>query len=455
MALQNITKTKDVLVTPKLIEVARVLVGKSLSLKEIKYINKGRLDLLSGIVLTISFSKDIDGLIKFEIQTQSGDIFTFVDNKKPLKKGKKNEGWNMFVADFNAVRLYIQGFCSPEKKALKLVRNLDLLNRLKIITVRNIEIYEKEIIEAFNFGQLISCVYDRVGKSIYALQIQSNVKKEPILDIKLQTQQVNQSSRPHIPLPIDLELEGNFTENQIFAFRKAAQRWGSIIHNNLTPITINGKRIEGISITARALEIDGPKKRLAQAGPTQLRPDSQLPVTGVMEFDSADLKLMEENGSLLNVIIHEMAHVLGFGTLWKQKGLLQGIGTNDPTFIGENSMREYAKLITETQPIEVPLENMGRAGTQYDHWREAVFGNELMTGFLGNLPNPLSRMTIASLQDIGYTCNYDMADIFQVPSRFELEISRDLRSKRSCQCCSICINKAPSILSTYKVSSNI
>ena len=36
--------------------------------------------------------------------------------------------------------------------------------------------------------------------------------------------------------------------------------------------------------------------------------------------------------------------------------------------------------------------------------------NELMTGFLGTGRNPLSRMTVAALQDLGYEVNYDAAE---------------------------------------------
>jgi hypothetical protein len=39
------------------------------------------------------------------------------------------------------------------------------------------------------------------------------------------------------------------------------------------------------------------------------------------------------------------------------------------------------------------------------HWRTTVFGNELMVGFLPSSP-ALSKVTVASLQDLGYTVNY-------------------------------------------------
>jgi hypothetical protein len=44
-----------------------------------------------------------------------------------------------------------------------------------------------------------------------------------------------------------------------------------------------------------------------------------------------------------------------------------------------------------------------------------VFGNELMTGFISGLPDPLSTVTIGSLQDMGYTVNYSMADSYTLP----------------------------------------
>ena len=44
------------------------------------------------------------------------------------------------------------------------------------------------------------------------------------------------------------------------------------------------------------------------------------------------------------------------------------------------------------------------------HWRETVFGNELMTGFIGAGSNPLSVLSVAAQEDIGYTVNYAGAD---------------------------------------------
>ena len=55
-----------------------------------------------------------------------------------------------------------------------------------------------------------------------------------------------------------------------------------------------------------------------------------LPYHGTMEFDTADLAAMEANGSLFFVIMHEMGHILGIGTLWSSKGLITGAGGTNP-----------------------------------------------------------------------------------------------------------------------------
>ena len=69
-----------------------------------------------------------------------------------------------------------------------------------------------------------------------------------------------------------------------------------------------------------------------------------------MEFDTADLARMELDGSLENVIFHEMGHVIGMGTIWEEKGLLEGAGTINPVFTGANAMREFAALIGADSP---------------------------------------------------------------------------------------------------------
>jgi hypothetical protein len=219
---------------------------------------------------------------------------------------------------------------------------------------------------------------------------------------------------------IDVVFLGGLTDRQMAAFKLAAKRWTTAIVGDLPDVTIDGQRINNLRITAQGSDIDGPGQILGQAGPTFLRPSNAgaaafLPATGEMQFDSADLAGMEADGTLNDVITHEMGHVIGIGTVWTKKHLLKGATTSNPTFQGANAMREYGALRSSATPLPVPVENTGGSGTRNSHWRDAVFKAELMTGFVNVGGNPMSRVTIASLQDLGYQVNMAAAQPYHLP----------------------------------------
>lgn len=221
---------------------------------------------------------------------------------------------------------------------------------------------------------------------------------------------------------IDVRFRGGLTPTQRAVFEVAAARWSEVIVGNLPEVTVDGTPIDDVLIDAQGIAIDGASGVLGQAGPTRLRNDSLLPATGIMEFDIGDLAQLEASGGLLNVIVHEMGHVLGIGTLWRAKNLLSGAGSPNPLFTGMNAMREFGRLTGNSAPVPVPVANTGGQGTRDGHWREIVFGSELMTGFLNPAFNPLSRLTIASLEDLGYAVNYAAADPYVLPSSLELAV---------------------------------
>ena len=139
-----------------------------------------------------------------------------------------------------------------------------------------------------------------------------------------------------------------------------------------------------------------------------------------MEFDTADLAALESSGKLRSTILHEMLHVVGFGIVWDDLGLSSGEGTVNSAFIGPQALA--AAIGYNGAPgtwAGVPVENcVGQTGcgggTQDSHWRETVFKNELMTGWLSGTSQPLSRTTAASLADLGYAVNLDAADAFDL-----------------------------------------
>jgi hypothetical protein len=134
-----------------------------------------------------------------------------------------------------------------------------------------------------------------------------------------------------------------------------------------------------------------------------------------MQFDTADISALADNGQLKLVILHEMAHVMGFGTIWDWLGLLSGQGTTNPRFNGPVATAEYNAIFGVSES-GVPVENGGGRGTAEAHWRASVLGNELMTGFMrSGGAAPISRVTVGHFADLGYTVDLDAADPFTPP----------------------------------------
>jgi len=114
-------------------------------------------------------------------------------------------------------------------------------------------------------------------------------------------------------------------------------------------------------------------------------------------------------------VLHEMGHILGIGTLWSyQRSLLMGRGTDDPFFTGLSAGQQFASLGgTASYPGgSVPVENSGSTGTRDAHWRRSIFSNELMQGYAQPGGMPMSRVTIASLSDLGYSVTYTGSDSY-------------------------------------------
>ena len=229
------------------------------------------------------------------------------------------------------------------------------------------------------------------------------------------------------PFAVTVRYLATPSPRQQLAVSNAVARWQSVLTRDLSDIPVNApvnscftgqpainERVDDILILVELVEIDGVGSVLGEAGPCYVRSDNGLPVLGHLKLDAADLRAMESSGTIDDVVLHEIGHVLGIGTLWPDKGLLQGKGTSDPSFLGANAIAEYRSLGGSL--ASVPVENSGGAGTRDGHWRESVFGNELMTGWVTRGGNPLSALTIASLIDMGYGANASAASGFALSS---------------------------------------
>jgi hypothetical protein len=225
---------------------------------------------------------------------------------------------------------------------------------------------------------------------------------------------------------VTLRLIGTMSDAQARAFVHAKERIEKIVVGDLAPVPVNytastlancggvaiQETIDDIVIFAEAKYIDGPGKVLGQAGPCFTRSARGLPFIGNMEFDTADLARLEANGALESVILHEMLHVIGFGTVWGQLGVLDKTLSTDPFFTGTGARAAFASQNggSAYAGTPVPVENTGGSATALSHWRDTVLRSELMTAGA----SPLSATTIGSLADIGYVVDPSQAEPFSL-----------------------------------------
>jgi len=256
-----------------------------------------------------------------------------------------------------------------------------------------------------------------------------------IYHARADAQRAREIAETESPFHIEVRFLGGLTDSQMQVFRDAADRWAQVIVGGLPDVQVDGEVIDDVVIDAQGIPIDGVGGILGQAGPRLVRPPGAgrhawLTIKGQMEFDTDDLATMEERGTLLDVITHEMGHVIGFtDTIWQRKGgLITGRDTPQWAFVGPRAMAEYGKLrdpatgepVGGGDPTPVPIEDQHGPGTRGSHWRETVFGNELMTGFVSASGNPLSRVTGGLFADIGYDVDLDACVPYELPSHLQL-----------------------------------
>ena len=229
------------------------------------------------------------------------------------------------------------------------------------------------------------------------------------------------------------------------AFDAAAAKWSSIVVGDLEDIVITGtdsmeaitvagnpcipvvknQTLDDVVIYAYVKPIDGARGVLGFATPIYLRDSDSTTINGCMTFDVEDMEMLATAGQLVATITHEMGHVLGIGTLWTYKPLAvntcnSGTPTTKPYFIGGSALQAFRSVIAPgvawTDPM-VPLEGAGSCGdgTRDGHPSEAIFKNELMTGYIDQFSNPLSVVSASFLRDLGLTVNDLAADPYTLP----------------------------------------
>ena len=160
-------------------------------------------------------------------------------------------------------------------------------------------------------------------------------------------------------------------------------------------------------------EIDGKGGTLAYAGYCYWRVSDYSPIISHTVIDEADIDRMIDYDALVPVAFHEVAHGLGFsGHHFDLLDLLDE-DEDDPHFEGGLAIEAFddaggEEYDGEKVPVQLRI---------HSHWRESVFGDEVMTPYidLENDEDPISAVTLQAMADMGYEVDESLADDYELP----------------------------------------
>ena len=207
--------------------------------------------------------------------------------------------------------------------------------------------------------------------------------------------------------------------------------------------------IDDLHICALEFPYDGPGGTLGFAGPDWIRSDSGIPISGTMSFDAYDVANFSDS-SWAAVVKHEIGHVIGLGSIWSMSGYGVNVVSSSNVYTGEKARSVWSDDwgCNGTPPIETDggagtagkihfhfcpfgicsiltyacscvngiLTKLNLSYAAGGHWDEECFDTELMTGYLNNGSNPMSKLTVAALDDMGYSVDYSQASNYEPPS---------------------------------------
>ena len=256
---------------------------------------------------------------------------------------------------------------------------------------------------------------------------------------------------PIEPFDIDVRFAGSFSAARQDVIREAVKRWESVIARGAERVNFGTQgfqsrdcvpdgplitgQVDDLVVLVGVDDIDGEGGVVATGRPCMVRTVrfsrasttrfQEVAVGGIV-LDESDLAGLEEDGMLSAVVAQKTGHALGFGfdgdRLWDRHGLLadpvvDGVAEPDTHFTGPLAIAAFNAVGgTGYAGAGVPVENTGGPEFANDHWRESVFGEELMTAVLTSTTPPLSLVTIESLADIGYGVDLTQADEYTLPT---------------------------------------
>ena len=173
-----------------------------------------------------------------------------------------------------------------------------------------------------------------------------------------------------------------------------------------------GAFITGVRVLVR---LDTLASRIAgQGGPCVIRATG-LPLLGTVSLNILNYNTLSDR-KLDDLILHEVGHVLGIGTIWGRGALAPlvdgGTDAIDPIFVGVNALGAFARLGQSRRFTgrTVPLQLNSRG-----HWRGDAFAGEVMAPSLVAAAQPTSAVTVAALRDMGWDAELEAYEEFTLP----------------------------------------
>lgn len=120
---------------------------------------------------------------------------------------------------------------------------------------------------------------------------------------------------------------------------------------------------------------------------------------GRIRLNKARYERAMSRGYMENLLVHELGHVLGIGTLWGYQGLIADKGT----YTGKHATQAWHDLgCSGDLPVD-PESKM--------HWQEGCLVHEVMNpNFYQHHKDLFSTISMGALEDLGYSVNYKEAD---------------------------------------------
>lgn len=202
----------------------------------------------------------------------------------------------------------------------------------------------------------------------------------------------------------------------------AANRWAEIISQELGPVnlilpagacgdligfppTAINRTVRNILIQVTGAGLLTSVNAAGEGGPCGgFRSVSGLPIYGRVAINPQVVESAQE--SLFRLALHEMGHVLGIGTVWRQtqRSLIANPMSGDPRFVGSQGVAQY-NAVGGVGAVPVQLGSLG-------HWREGVLFEDFMNPNSGSIITPV---TAAALADLGYTVTFDNIEPYFLP----------------------------------------